>query len=267
MCPCCYSRTLAGRNHYEICAVCFWEDDGQDNADADEVRGGPNGDLSLAHARTNYRAYGASTFRDSAHIRLPRHDELTPRSPPFGKPNAEKARTFLSQWQNDHNGTPPIFAYLLAAYKSRWMRIHSLPDAKRYPDTDAEWKILLHRHNTLIDHLIPQGTLIQIVINWMEPECHLFQSYDPAPLGIIQEAPEEAAYESYLLETTWENDPRNPILMMIAGEQLSGVTIITPDVLIHPYDGGVDVIAKDSHTCWELKRTFKDWLSSRPDGL
>lgn len=44
---------------FEICQVCFWEDDGQDNIDADEVKGGPNGDLSLTEARRNYQRIGA----------------------------------------------------------------------------------------------------------------------------------------------------------------------------------------------------------------
>jgi hypothetical protein len=56
-CPCCLCRTLRERGGFGICPVCFWEDDGQDDHDADEVRGGPNGSLSptepggtIAHA-------------------------------------------------------------------------------------------------------------------------------------------------------------------------------------------------------------------------
>ena len=62
-CPCCGCKTLGERGGYEICPVCFWEDDGQDDADADEVRGGPNGDLSLAQARANFRAFAACERR------------------------------------------------------------------------------------------------------------------------------------------------------------------------------------------------------------
>ncbi|MEO8182584.1 MAG: GNAT family N-acetyltransferase [Deltaproteobacteria bacterium] len=32
-CPCCQYLTLDERGAYEVCAVCFWEDDGQDEAD------------------------------------------------------------------------------------------------------------------------------------------------------------------------------------------------------------------------------------------
>ena len=50
-CPCCRYVTLSERGGYEICPVCCWEDDGQDEHDATEVRGGPNYSLSLSAAR------------------------------------------------------------------------------------------------------------------------------------------------------------------------------------------------------------------------
>jgi hypothetical protein len=70
-CPCCRYRTLGERGGYEICAVCFWEDDGQDDADADMVRGGPNRALSLTQARENFRAFGACDRNVIKHVRKP----------------------------------------------------------------------------------------------------------------------------------------------------------------------------------------------------
>jgi hypothetical protein len=52
-CPCCGRKTLGERGGHEICRVCWWEDDGQDNSEADIVWGGPNSDLSLTQARVN----------------------------------------------------------------------------------------------------------------------------------------------------------------------------------------------------------------------
>ena len=75
-CPCCRHRTLHERSGYEICQVCYWEDDGQDDGDADEVRGGPNGALSLTQARANYRAFGAFDREWTQHVRRPRPEEL-----------------------------------------------------------------------------------------------------------------------------------------------------------------------------------------------
>ena len=74
-CPCCGCRTLDDRGRFEICEVCFWEDDGQDNYDADIVRGGPNGLLSLSQARANYLRCGACEESMVGNVRPPRPDE------------------------------------------------------------------------------------------------------------------------------------------------------------------------------------------------
>ena len=70
-CPCCGFITLAERGMYEICQVCFWEDDGQDEHDADEIRGGPNHGLSLRAARRNFQAVGACDERFTGSVRDP----------------------------------------------------------------------------------------------------------------------------------------------------------------------------------------------------
>jgi hypothetical protein len=57
-CPCCGRKTLGERGIYDICRVCWWEDDGQDNANASLALGGPNGDLSLTKARVNFIQHG-----------------------------------------------------------------------------------------------------------------------------------------------------------------------------------------------------------------
>ena len=49
--PSCGYPTLDKRCSWEIGSICFWEDDGQDDEDADNVFGGPNGDSSLAEHR------------------------------------------------------------------------------------------------------------------------------------------------------------------------------------------------------------------------
>ena len=75
-CPCCGYKTLSERAAYDICKVCFWEDDGQDDSNASEIWGGPNGDLGLAQARVNYKLFGACCEKDILHVRPPRPSEL-----------------------------------------------------------------------------------------------------------------------------------------------------------------------------------------------
>jgi hypothetical protein len=75
-CPCCRILTLPERGGYDICPVCFWEDDGQDDHDAAVVRGGSNYELSLEAARRNYAAFGACDERSKQHVRTALPEEL-----------------------------------------------------------------------------------------------------------------------------------------------------------------------------------------------
>ena len=70
-CLCCGSRTLTTPAVFELCPVCWWQDDGQEDVDADVVRGGPNGTLSLTAARANFLACGASDPRFLSRVRAP----------------------------------------------------------------------------------------------------------------------------------------------------------------------------------------------------
>jgi hypothetical protein len=54
-CPCCSYPTLRYRGQDEICILCDWEDDNQNDAEAAQVLGGPNGDYSLKEATSNFK--------------------------------------------------------------------------------------------------------------------------------------------------------------------------------------------------------------------
>ena len=75
-CLCCGYRTLAVPEALELCQVCWWQDDGQDDRDADVIRRTVNGNLSLSEGRRNYKHYQAADPRFVAHVRTPRQEEL-----------------------------------------------------------------------------------------------------------------------------------------------------------------------------------------------
>ncbi len=64
ICPCCKLPTLPRSWLHEICPVCSWQNDGQNELDKYEVFGGPNKDYSLAEAQLNFRKY-YTMFRPS----------------------------------------------------------------------------------------------------------------------------------------------------------------------------------------------------------
>lgn len=70
-CMCCGFLTLGSPDSFALCPVCWWQDDGQDDEDADVVRGSVNGSLSLSLARANYARCGAADDQFVAHVRRP----------------------------------------------------------------------------------------------------------------------------------------------------------------------------------------------------
>jgi hypothetical protein len=74
-CPCCGFVTLTHEppGSYDICPVCYWEDDPvQFNDPAYE--GGANR-VNLEQARTNFSAFGASEEVFLQHVRRPTENE------------------------------------------------------------------------------------------------------------------------------------------------------------------------------------------------
>ena len=73
VCPCCGHRTLSEKGAYEICPVCYWEDDPVQSRDPG-FSGGAN-DLSLVESRENYKKFGACEERFLDKVRKPLSEE------------------------------------------------------------------------------------------------------------------------------------------------------------------------------------------------
>ena len=74
-CPCCGYKTLQAPSAMGLCPVCWWEDDGQEDADASEVRLTVNGQLSLEQARNYFTLIGAAHPRFLPYVRKPQVTE------------------------------------------------------------------------------------------------------------------------------------------------------------------------------------------------
>jgi hypothetical protein len=80
-CPCCGNLTLdeAPPGTYDICPVCFWEDDPVQFAKP-SYAGGANR-VSLEEARRNYARIGAASETKKSHVRTPLPEEIPSREP------------------------------------------------------------------------------------------------------------------------------------------------------------------------------------------
>ena len=76
-CPCCGYYTLDldhGYPCYDICPVCFWEDDPDQRKD--ETNDGGANKVSLIQARKNYKEFGACEAWLLKFVRQPKPEEL-----------------------------------------------------------------------------------------------------------------------------------------------------------------------------------------------
>ena len=73
ICPCCFSKTLSSTGNYELCPVCFWEDDPIQSSDPN-YEGGAN-KVSLNQAQVNFKKIGACSVEFIGDVREPLDNE------------------------------------------------------------------------------------------------------------------------------------------------------------------------------------------------
>lgn len=102
-CPSCGYPTLDERCSWDICSICFWEDDGQDDEDADKVFGGPNSNYSLTRHRIEWDEYLNEIKNKSSEIgkSLRKIDELVKNDNSSDIKEILKLVKIISDWFDD----------------------------------------------------------------------------------------------------------------------------------------------------------------------
>lgn len=193
-------------------------------------------------------------------------------------------KEFNKQWILNYPNTVPISHLFKQDYADRWFRIHSLPDSKRYPDNEKEWKILLKRQNEIITDLFGFDSKVILVAgeyNWGERTAHItnekevFKDYHFSMLDNIDlfklnsdDYDEIDVYRPAFAETLWSPYQHDKLLREIASDNTRAFFVsFDLTIIAAPYDGGIDFVLKDSLTRDIYKRRYKQWLSIREDGL
>lgn len=188
---------------------------------------------------------------------------------------------FQKYWQSTYPEALPINYELKTVYLDRWFRIHSLPESKRYAESESEYQIILDRQNTLINDLVGNNTKIIIsfglytddLSNDNYKELTDFGEFDKVQtISLHKERPDEHEdemyFDIYIKSDHWKRNSNNEILKAIANDEIRAMFICpSKDCIIAPYDGGVDIIVNSTEKRDDLKRKYKDWLSDREDGL
>ncbi len=95
-CPCCGYLVFDEPGAYDLCPLCFWEDDGIQLEFATTCAGGANG-VTLLEAQRNFAAFGACEERARAHVRAPSSSDI--RDPSWRPIDPE--RDHFEDWDDD----------------------------------------------------------------------------------------------------------------------------------------------------------------------
>ncbi|MBI2722170.1 MAG: hypothetical protein HYX39_08340 [Bacteroidetes bacterium] len=186
---------------------------------------------------------------------------------------------FKFYWLLTYPDSVPLPHLFRHFWPEQWFRIHSLPQSKRYAETQEEWEILLERQNTIISDLLANAPEVFIITGSEDAEepdnessLKNYKFINLPSIDLHKIYPNE--YEKGELFTPsftaqqWKINQFNDLLKNVAEDKLRAFFLsVDNQCLIAPYDGGVDIILKDAQTKERFKLKYKDWLSERPDGL
>jgi len=167
-------------------------------------------------------------------------------------------------------------------FADRWLRIHTLPEAKRYAETEQELDTILYRHDAILSDLFTTGDSYFLITYGYGFDKDMPRKDDKlAAIGmqmdfwrsVVSEGPTGQAEERFYCyaffdELMWPGNSPWPLMKMAANGEIKNMMIFSPKngFVYHPYDGGADIVFDNSQRRDEYKERYKDWLSSHPEG-
>ena len=187
----------------------------------------------------------------------------------------EDALLFNLLWKQRFGSLLPISHDFKWTHHDRWMRIHSLPDSKRYPDTDSEYQQISSRQNTVFSDLIPFASPYYLIYmrydhdlsNKYYDEIECFTKFRQLKSFRIPDD-ESTTGKLYADIADWSPYLIDNILYAIADDKIRVIFMpVTLDRLIIPYDGGMDLIFESISMKERFLIKYQHWTFSRSEFL
>jgi hypothetical protein len=188
---------------------------------------------------------------------------------------------FQSIWETNFPNCPPINHLFKHRLADRWLRIHSLPEAKRYADTPKEWAELLHRQHVVLEDFFAQNEPVfiyaitgfysneeQDLETQLQDQNDALKTFDFNPLEPIDLYihssdwyDEGVIFTPYYAKEKFKSNKFDAILRAIADDEIRVFFMDTnAQFIFAPYDGGVDLIYKDVETRNFYEKKYQEWL-------
>lgn len=179
-------------------------------------------------------------------------------------------------WWRHFNTCGPVGYQLRSVLSERWVRFHSLPESKRYPDTERELREAIRRSTVLANEVLGRESNCWLIANRypntppFKPDarkdfdlkaCLTWLNHDE-PLGATEIVAHAASYR-------WQPKRFEELLGNIARDEDSLILWVSEDThaVFAPYDGGIDVILPDVNQATTLAQKHAEWLSPFPGGM
>jgi hypothetical protein len=183
----------------------------------------------------------------------------------------------MDEWISSFPNCEPVAHHLPLAFPERWVRFHSLPGSKRYADCEEEYATIINRHNEVLGQLARPGEQVALLTTgWSgTAEPVRFQpellELDPTARAwrtvAMHEQPDNFPRPSYwhifVSSYLWSPGSFDSLVRLVADDVLGNVMIVATNCrwLLHPYDGGMDVIAESSVERNRLAAFRPEWLA------
>jgi hypothetical protein len=186
------------------------------------------------------------------------------------------AHPFLGFWAQRFGVVPPLNWKLKGGLPDRWLRIHTLPDSKRYASAESEAAEIAERQVTTAKALFEDDTPVWLVTWRYPPPSAARELAQPnekvgVPLvevGVIAGDVEDETIAVLVARLRWSPSTSARLRRAIAEDEERAMWVHerTAEVFA-PYDGGVDLIFSSAERRDQYRQRFSAWLSPRPDGL
>jgi hypothetical protein len=192
---------------------------------------------------------------------------------------------FAAAWQRSFLLAPPVSYRLRELYPARWLRVHSLPESKRYPESAEEYAELLARHNAVVAAMFGETQEVVLVVGQYSaaespapiPELPVALSEPLRPLRRVDarelhpqaDPADDAFVDLSAASADWRPGAFDALIREVADDRGPQFLLSTMDAarVYAPYDGGADLFVEDERTRDEWKARFSAWLSREPSGL
>lgn len=193
-------------------------------------------------------------------------------------------QTIAEAWHSSFGPALPAGYLCRTTLPDRWMRIHSLPESKRYPDTEAERDEVLRRQNAAACYALCEGAeCILFITQYGEsrhwPDYYVEGSrYTREFLALNRFSPEyvqsydegqDGPMQFFATRQHWHTGAFDELILMCANGTAGPYLFANIDrrTAYAPYDGGADLFFPASDAAVEARREFSDWLSKIDSGL